>query len=80
MASVTSFRHVSYPVRLHAGDNALDRLGEEADRTRTKRTFVVCGNTVAHRTNLLGRVKHALGRAFRRGLRRRSGRFAPTVS
>ena len=64
MASVTSFRHVSYPVRLHAGDNALDRLGEEADRTRARRAFVVCGQSVAHRTNLLERVKYGLGERF----------------
>ncbi|MCH7621403.1 MAG: iron-containing alcohol dehydrogenase [Chloroflexi bacterium] len=56
-----AFRHVSYPVRIHAGDNALERLGEEADRVRARRALLVCGQTVAHRTNLLDRVKQALG-------------------
>ena len=56
-----AFRHVSNPVRIHAGDNALDRLGEEADRARARRALVVCGQSVAHRTNLLDRVKLVLG-------------------
>ena len=56
-----AFRHVSNPVRIHAGDNALDRLGEEADRAGARWALVVCGQTVAHRTNLLERVKQALG-------------------
>ena len=57
----TAFRHVSNPVRIYAGDNALERLGEEADRARARRALVVCGQTIAHRTNLLDRVKEALG-------------------
>ena len=57
----SAFRHVSNPVRIHAGDNALERLGEEADRARARRVLVVCGQTVAHHTNLLDRVKQALG-------------------
>jgi alcohol dehydrogenase class IV len=64
LATVTSFRHVSYPVRIHAGDNALARLAEEVDRTGANRALVVCGQTVARRTNLLNRVKEALGDRF----------------
>ena len=64
MTPATSFRHVGYPVRVHAGENALARLGEEVDRTRARRAFVVCGQTVAHRSNLLQRVKDALGERF----------------
>ena len=60
-AAVAAFRHVSNPVRIHAGDNALEGLGEEADRARASRALIVCGQTVAHRTNLLDRVKQALG-------------------
>lgn len=55
------FRSIGYLVRIHAGDNAMARLSEEADRVRAKRAFVVCGQTVALRTNLLDRVKDALG-------------------
>ncbi len=61
MATSAAFRHVSNPVRIHAGDHALERLGEEADRARARWALVVCGQTVAHRTNLLDRVKQALG-------------------
>ncbi len=55
------FRSIGYSVRIHAGDNAMARLSEEADRVRAKRAFVVCGQTVARRTDLLDRVKDALG-------------------
>lgn len=64
LAAATSFRHVSYPVRIHAGDNAIARLGEEMDRAGAKRALAVCGQTVARRTNLLDRVKEALGDRF----------------
>jgi alcohol dehydrogenase class IV len=36
-------------------------LSDEADRARAKRAFVVCGQTVAHRTGLLDRIRDALG-------------------
>ena len=52
---------MSNPVRTYAGDNALERVGEEANRAGALRALVVCGQTVAHRTNLLDRVKQALG-------------------
>jgi len=64
LAITTSFRHVSYPVRIHAGDNAVARLGEEVDRAGGKRVLVVCGQTVARRTNLLDRIKEVLGDRF----------------
>lgn len=56
-----AFRFVGYPVRVYAGDGALDRLGEEADRLRFRRALVVCGQSVARHTNLLERVTRALG-------------------
>ena len=61
MAAVNPFRHVAYPVRVHAGDNALSNLRAEVDRTRARRPFVVCGGSIARRTNLLARVTDALG-------------------
>ena len=61
MATAGPFRHVSYPLRVYAGENVISRLGEEADRAGAKRAFAVCGQTVAKRTNLLERVKKALG-------------------
>jgi alcohol dehydrogenase len=64
LAAATSFRHVSYLVRIHAGDNAIAGLGEEVDRAGAKRALVVCGQTIARRTNLLDRVKEALEDRF----------------
>jgi alcohol dehydrogenase class IV len=56
-----TFRAVSFPWRLHVGVNALDQLPDEVQRTKARRGFVICGRTVAHRTNLLQRVKDRLG-------------------
>ncbi len=61
MPGPNSFRIAGYSIRVHAGDNAIARLSDEADRARAKRAFVVCGQSVAHRTGLLDRVKDALG-------------------
>jgi alcohol dehydrogenase class IV len=55
-----AFRFTGYPVRVYAGDDALARLGEEAGRLRVRRALVVCGQSVARRTNLVERVKEAL--------------------
>ena len=43
LAASVSFRAVAYPVRVHAGLDALARLSDEVDRTGAKRGFVVCG-------------------------------------
>lgn len=56
-----SFRFVGYPVRVHAGPGAIGRLAEEVDRARAIRTLIVCGQSVANRTDLVGRVSEALG-------------------
>ena len=56
-----TFRAVSYPVRLHAGADALNQLEAEVNRQRAQRAFVVCGQTVAHKTNLLERIQAQLG-------------------
>jgi alcohol dehydrogenase class IV len=52
---------VSFPWRLHVGVNALDHLGDEVRRTRAQHAFVICGQTVAHHTNLLQRISAQLG-------------------
>ncbi len=59
--TVNPFRHVAYPVRVHAGDNTISNLRGEMDRLGAHRPFVVCGQSVARRTNLLERVREALG-------------------
>ena len=59
--TVDPFRHVAYPVRVFAGDNAISNLRREVERLGASRPFVVCGQSVARRTNLLDRVNEALG-------------------
>lgn len=61
MTTVPPFRHVAYPVRVFAGDYALSNLSAAVQRTGAVRPFVVCGQSVANRTNLLDRVTEALG-------------------
>ena len=56
-----TFRAVSFPWRLHVGVNALDHLSDEVRRSRAQHAFVICGQTVAHKTNLLQRVSDQLG-------------------
>ena len=56
-----SFRAVSFPWRLHVGVNALEHLSDEVQRTKAQHAFVICGRTVAHKTNLLQRIKDQLG-------------------
>jgi alcohol dehydrogenase class IV len=59
-----NFRAVSYPWRLHVGVNALDHLSDEVRRPKAQRAFVICGRTVAHKTNLVQRVKEQLGSLY----------------
>jgi alcohol dehydrogenase class IV len=61
MLASHTFRAVSFPWRLHVGVNALQHLADEVRRTNAQRAFVICGQTVAHKTNLLERVKTQLG-------------------
>ena len=61
MTTVPQFRHVAYPVRVFAGDGALSNLSAAVSRAGATRPFVVCGRSVATRTDLLERVSEALG-------------------
>jgi alcohol dehydrogenase class IV len=56
-----TFRAVSYPWRLYSGTGALDQLPAEVQRAGAQRVFVICGKTVAHRTNLISRIQTLLG-------------------
>ncbi len=56
-----TFRAVGYPLRLHSGENALDQLKDEVERQKAKRAYVICGRTVATKTDLLGRIAASLG-------------------
>ncbi len=60
MDAVTPFRHRSFPLSIHAGKDALEQLRGEVDRTKAKRAFIVCGKSVARRTDLLQRIKAIL--------------------
>jgi alcohol dehydrogenase class IV len=59
-----TFRAVSFPWRLYVGVEALRHLADEVRRHKAQHAFVVCGQTVAHRTNLLERVKEQLGTLY----------------
>ena len=56
-----SFRFVGYPVRVHAGPDSINSLAGELDRINARRALVVCGNSVADKTDLVDRVSNALG-------------------
>ena len=55
-----TFRAVSYPLRLYSGTGALDKLKTEVERQKAKRAFVICGQTIAHKTDLLARISDNL--------------------
>src|SRR5687768_17155027 len=59
-----TFRAVGYPWRLYAGVEALRHLADEVRRHKAQRVFVICGQTVAHRTNLLERITTQLGALY----------------
>ena len=56
-----TFRAVGYPLRLYSGAGALEKLVTEVERQKAKRAFVICGKTVAHKTDLLDRISDNLG-------------------
>src|SRR5262245_61024047 len=58
------FRAVGYPWRLYSGTGALDHLPAEVARHGARRAFVISGRTVAHRTNLVARIRDGLGAAW----------------
>lgn len=64
MEAVTPFHYRSFPLSLHAGKGTLDQLRGEVDRAKAKRAFVVCGKSVAGKTDLIARVKANLGDKF----------------
>lgn len=59
-----TFRAVGYPLRLYSGVDAIGNLGAELDRAGAKRAFVICGQTVARRTNLVSRIQAASGERY----------------
>jgi alcohol dehydrogenase class IV len=59
-----TFRAVSHAWRLYSGEDALQHLRGEVERAGARRAFVICGKTVAHRTNLLTRIQTGLGELY----------------
>jgi alcohol dehydrogenase class IV len=55
------FHATTYPLRVHSGQHALAGLPAELDRCRAKRALVVCGKSVAERTDLVERIRALLG-------------------
>ena len=64
MEPAVPFRHRSYPLSIHAGKGALNELRAEVNRARAKRALVVCGKSVAGKTDLIERIKVNLGETF----------------
>lgn len=56
-----SYRIVTYPVRVHAGDGALANLADEVKRARARRAFVISGRTVSRSFPLIQDVREQLG-------------------
>ena len=59
-----TFRAVSYPLRLYSGTGALGKLKTEVERQKAKRAFVICGQTIAHKTDQLARISDNLGSLY----------------
>lgn len=60
MESIAAFRYRSFPLSIHAGPGALEQLRAEVDRARAKRAFVICGKSVAGKTDLIPRIQTIL--------------------
>lgn len=58
------FRYVPSPTRAIAGRGALGQLGAEAERAGARRALVVCGQSVATKTDLVERAGAALGERY----------------
>lgn len=55
------FQAASYPVRVHSGQGALAFLTRELDRNGATRALVLCGKSVATKTDLIDRLRALLG-------------------
>lgn len=55
------FSHISDPLRLHQGEQALSRLARELDRAGVSRAVLVTGASLGRNTAVLQRVRDALG-------------------
>ncbi len=60
----TRFSAASYAWRLYSGKDALDHLAGVVERKAAKRAFVICGRSVATKTDLIGRIRAVLGERY----------------
>lgn len=63
-ATPSDFRAISYVARLFSGQDALEHLPAEVERTGAQRAFVLSGRTVARKTPLIGRIRALLGPCY----------------
>ncbi|MHB8573727.1 MAG: iron-containing alcohol dehydrogenase family protein [Dehalococcoidia bacterium] len=59
-----AFRAASYSWRLYCGSDALGNVADEVKRAGASRAFVLTGQTIAHKTDLVDRVRDAAGTTF----------------
>ena len=70
------YTSITPALRLHAGEAALDHLPQELRRLKAGRAFILCGQSVATRTDLLPRLRALLGEIYA-GDYTRIGKDAP---
>lgn len=61
MTGRTRFSAASYPLRLYSGEGALENLPRVLERSRAKRALVICGRSVARKTDLVNRIRAIAG-------------------
>jgi alcohol dehydrogenase class IV len=62
-AQVVSGEYSYLPIeRVHFGPGSISRLAEELDKIRSQRPFVITGQTIAEKTNLVDTVEKSSGR------------------
>ncbi|MQG86036.1 MAG: iron-containing alcohol dehydrogenase [SAR202 cluster bacterium] len=54
---IMDLRYSGYPVRIHSGTDSLKRLDSELNRLNSNRAMIVCGRSIANKTNLIDRIK-----------------------
>ncbi len=64
LESVYDFRIAPAPARVYSGKDALGNLPAELKRQRAKRAFILCGQSVSKKTDIITRMKALLGEAF----------------
>ncbi len=63
--SVASGEYTYLPIeRVYFGPGIITRLSNELDRIGSRRPFLVTGQTIAQKTDLIARIEHAAGRKF----------------